>query len=837
MAAAGDTTTSAAAAAAGAAAAVGGGAKNDPSFRTRTDGGGDSAPHSTVATIAAAIQRWFIDCAWPGLGLFGESYILFGIGTLRPIFEIIFPQCYREDENDDETDDDNYNNNNQSSSSICPTWIVQSMTYSVVVGVILGMIVVGLMANTIGRRSGSILTATLMSFGATMMSVVCMVFGGDDDNNNDSSSSSSSKYLFMSLSVLLFVFGIGVGGEYPLSASSASEKATMKEQEFKEQQQPQSDTNRRRRRRQQQKKDLTDDKSTPLMGVSMTPIQESVKDSSNDVDPRDLTDSEQMQQQQPPQPSQPLQQQQQHRGRQIQLVFTMQGMGIWVNSITLMILLSITGQTGSGGNNDDNDDGEYDDGRYDRNKLLLVSQITYMIGATVLLIVLITRYLFLQESQVWKQDKDRREKNDDTNMMIHEMKPTKTTMLSSPTTNDDIDNIGNNPTVQKTQNKNHRLSINVSPPGQLTRSGNDDEDDNNNEDDVIDHESTNGVAATTRAGNRNNNNTNNGDGGGGGGPFFAMEASLSSSLGPIEQQLSTPIVIQSSTISELSSPTIILQQEDYERQIMEDNSSFDADEEIKSSKFRLLVKNYGVRLLGASMSWLLWDISFYGNKLFQATFLLALTGEDTTLLEFAAAATLNSTVALLGYFGAAALIDRDDIGRVKLQTYGFLMTGALFVMCGFSFDQLSSSGLVVLYLASSFFGQLGPNATTFTIPAEIFPTEQRTLCHGICAACGKLGALIAAVLFHHVEHDADLFLISGYASFAACLISLWTIPETNGLDLLELDVKWRMTLEGRRGDYNGPANHPDHLSMYERWKKGASIQRHQMPNDWEEYVD
>jgi nitrate/nitrite transporter NarK len=125
-----------------------------------------------------------------------------------------------------------------------------------------------------------------------------------------------------------------------------------------------------------------------------------------------------------------------------------------------------------------------------------------------------------------------------------------------------------------------------------------------------------------------------------------------------------------------------------------------------------------------------------------------------------------------------------------------------------------------LYLASSFFGQLGPNATTFLIPAEIFPTEMRTMCHGICAASGKVGALIAAVLFNVLQRDMDLFLLSGYSCFLACLITVWTIPETSGLDLLEMDRKWRMTLEGRKKDYTGAANHPNYLSMYERSKIG-----------------
>ena len=124
-----------------------------------------------------------------------------------------------------------------------------------------------------------------------------------------------------------------------------------------------------------------------------------------------------------------------------------------------------------------------------------------------------------------------------------------------------------------------------------------------------------------------------------------------------------------------------------------------------------------------------------------------------------------------------------------------------------------------MYLMSSFFGQLGPNATTFLIPAEIFPTEMRTFCHGICAASGKLGALTAAILFNFMS-DMDMFLISGYASFAACAITIWAIPETTGLDLYEIDRKWRMILDGRRQQYEGAANNPMYMSFYERSKLG-----------------
>jgi MFS family permease len=220
-------------------------------------------------------------------------------------------------------------------------------------------------------------------------------------------------------------------------------------------------------------------------------------------------------------------------------------------------------------------------------------------------------------------------------------------------------------------------------------------------------------------------------------------------------------------------------------------------------------------MFGSSMAWFLWDISFYGNKLFQSSFLLALTGKETSLLQLCCVAAVNAFVALLGYIGAALLIDLPQYGRLKLQVYGFLVTGILFILCGLLFHNLAPLCLIAMYLVSSFVGQLGPNATTFLIPSEIFPTQMRTLCHGIAAASGKLGALLAAIIFNYCS-EVDLFLICGYASCAGFLVTLVTIPDVTTLDLHEIDKLWSMILDGRKDHYMGDAMNPRNLSFYER---------------------
>jgi hypothetical protein len=198
---------------------------------------------------------------------------------------------------------------------------------------------------------------------------------------------------------------------------------------------------------------------------------------------------------------------------------------------------------------------------------------------------------------------------------------------------------------------------------------------------------------------------------------------------------------------------------------------------------------------------------------------------------------LNAFIALCGYYAAAILIDHPAVGRLVLQQYGFLLVGTLFVLCGFFYQQLNSTILVLLYFGTSFFGQCGPNATTFVLPAEIFPTSTRTMCHGIAAASGKLGALCATLLFQQSSLSSEmLFLYSGYASFLACLVTFWTLPETSTLDLLEVDRKWHLILQGRKGDYKGDANLPQYLSFYERQKFNRHLfARHESTSVFEDH--
>jgi MFS family permease len=561
----------------------------------------------------------------PGMGLFGESYLLFSIGTLQPFWNILYPECFTSS-SDDEAD----------GASACRPRLRQSLTYSIVLGVISGMLVIGCAANVIGRRKGSILTASLMSGASIALTLL-------------SYTALSSPNLFRCMSCVLFVFGVGVGGEYPLSASSASEKAMVS-----------SSSQRRLLTPRQQERGRSESTMDGLY---------TVMEDDNDI--RHHTHAEEIDSIKSPLPTSSP-----NRGRQVQLVFTMQGVGIFCNSLIITILIIVFGQTGDAirdTNNYDNDAGI--SFSYNHNALLSIWRWTYTLGAVVLTCVWLSRIRYLPESTVWKQDKDHLEELARDALRQHHQQQ----MVSAIT------------------------GYSKSSP--------------------------------------------------------AAQSQLYTTLSPSKSEISV-----ATSVSSLSVPSLLAN----DSLPIRDAPSIHTEGNLRATSTALFLRNYGVRLLGTSLSWMLWDIAFYGNKLFQSSFLIALTGSDTTLLEFALAATLNAAVALLGYFGAAILL--DVVGRRKLQQFGFLLTGTLFVACGFLYEQLSSTMLIALYLGSSFFGQLGPNATTFLVPAEIFPTSQRTMCHGIAAASGKCGALLAAVLFHNVG-DVNVFRLSGYASSVACVVT------------------------------------------------------------------
>ena len=168
---------------------------------------------------------------------------------------------------------------------------------------------------------------------------------------------------------------------------------------------------------------------------------------------------------------------------------------------------------------------------------------------------------------------------------------------------------------------------------------------------------------------------------------------------------------------------------------------------------------------------------------------------------------------------AAFLIDNKLYGRKWMQMVGFLMDFILFIIPGFHFKYYKEKAHIgdfqAMYFLSSFFNQFGPNAVTFLVAAEVYPTPIRATAHGVSAACGKLGALLAAVLYNYIDTQQKFYIVPWFG-LAGMIVTLLFLPDTTGLDLKEQERRWTFIRAGREHEYHGVAIHPKHLSWWER---------------------
>ncbi|KAI0196862.1 major facilitator superfamily domain-containing protein [Astrocystis sublimbata] len=137
------------------------------------------------------LSWYFRNSVLPGAGLLLEGYVLFSIGNLQPLFANVWGSCWDKHE-------------------VCDKNWVASVTYLEIIGIMFGQTGVGIIGDWIGRRWGLIQDALIMfiglllltgSWGVTLQGWVIL-------------------YAFS-----LFFYGIGVGGEYPITATSSMENA------------------------------------------------------------------------------------------------------------------------------------------------------------------------------------------------------------------------------------------------------------------------------------------------------------------------------------------------------------------------------------------------------------------------------------------------------------------------------------------------------------------------------------------------------------------------------------------------------------------------------------
>lgn len=216
-------------------------------------------------------------------------------------------------------------------------------------------------------------------------------------------------------------------------------------------------------------------------------------------------------------------------------------------------------------------------------------------------------------------------------------------------------------------------------------------------------------------------------------------------------------------------------------------------------KFTDLFKaKYIKQTLLVTVTWFLMDISYYGIGIFTPSLMQSLhfetAGDFFTKIMVVSKETVFANVfIIIGAYLAIILIEK--VGRIKLQAQGFLwVTIGLLVMCASRlFPTLPLMHLIFVLAGFAIFNlfiNLGPGATTYLIPAEIYPTHIRGKGHGFATACAKVGAalgiFILPILQNAVGALSTVLLIAG-TTLLGYVMTRYLGFETQGKSLEEIE--------------------------------------------------
>lgn len=204
----------------------------------------------------------------------------------------------------------------------------------------------------------------------------------------------------------------------------------------------------------------------------------------------------------------------------------------------------------------------------------------------------------------------------------------------------------------------------------------------------------------------------------------------------------------------------------------------------------------------ASVPWFLQDLGTYGIGIFTPTILAAAVGAnedharsiaDLIAKDITAArgAALITTLLIVGICFAVLLA--DVVGRISLQILGFIGCAVGLLLAALSLNFKDGAGTLLIFagfMLFNFMTNLGPNAQTYLLAGEVFPTAIRGKGAGFAAAFAKIGAVLTAfffpILLTAVGTQALLYGLIVTSILGAAVTWLFRI-ETTGVKLDRLE--------------------------------------------------
>jgi len=219
----------------------------------------------------------------------------------------------------------------------------------------------------------------------------------------------------------------------------------------------------------------------------------------------------------------------------------------------------------------------------------------------------------------------------------------------------------------------------------------------------------------------------------------------------------------------------------------------------KSGSYVDLFKGRNLRsTVLASVPWFLQDLGTYGIGIFTPIILVRTLGHTSEHASNLAQLINNDALAakgaavidvllIVGIIAAVLLADR--VGRIWLQVIGFVGCATGLLIASLSTDAAGTTQTILIFagfMLFNFMTNMGPNAQTYLLAGEVFPTHIRGQGAGFAAAFAKIGAVTTAYLFPVMLADIGtrylLHILVGTSLLGAAVTWLFRI-ETTGIDL------------------------------------------------------
>lgn len=213
----------------------------------------------------------------------------------------------------------------------------------------------------------------------------------------------------------------------------------------------------------------------------------------------------------------------------------------------------------------------------------------------------------------------------------------------------------------------------------------------------------------------------------------------------------------------------------------------------------LFKKKYLRRTVLAVVPWFCMDMATYGVGLFTPTILaiIAYSNETNYILRDIAStegAAYLDIFLVVGFALNIWLVEKW--GRIKLQIIGFagMFIGLiLLALAGLSSGGVQTASLYLIipgFVLFNLLMNMGPNATTFILPAELFPTKLRASAHGLATSSAKFGAtlgiFILPILKDSIGLSAALITLAVFVLIGLLITAIFRV-QTMGKSLEEIN--------------------------------------------------